>query len=149
MTEFTDLLAALAGHDEARAEDAARRLAGHGESILPALESLLASPEPDERWWAVRTLAAMPAPRTDWLRLALGDESSDVRAAAALALVAHPVEAAGPELVQALQDEDSIVAVLAVQALVAIGAAAVPLERIEDYIAAAAADDPLVPDLAR
>ena len=29
------------------------------------------------------------------------------------------------------------------------GAAAVPLERIEDYVAAAAADGPLVPDLSR
>ncbi len=29
------------------------------------------------------------------------------------------------------------------------GAAAVPLERIEDYVAAAAADGPLLPDLSR
>ncbi len=120
------LLADLTSGDEDRAEAAARRLAEVGEPVLPALEPLLHSDVPDRRWWAVRTVAQMSAPRLDWLIAALEDSSSDVRAAAALGLASHPVEQAAPALVKALQDEDSIVAVLAVSALAALGQAAVP-----------------------
>jgi HEAT repeat protein len=120
------LLADLTSGDEARAEDAAVRLAGAGEPILPALEPLLSSDTSDHRWWAVRTLGEMSSPRMDWLVRALGDGSAEVRAAAALALVAHPAEEAAPALVEALDDEDGIVSLLAVNALAAVGQSAVP-----------------------
>ncbi len=120
------LLADLTSGNEERAEAAATRLAEVGEPVLPALEPLLHSDIEDQRWWAVRTVAQMTAPPLDWLIRALGDGSSEVRAAAALGLSAHPVEQAAPALVGALQDEDSIVAVLAVNALSALGQAAVP-----------------------
>ncbi|MGE5249514.1 MAG: HEAT repeat domain-containing protein [Bacteroidota bacterium] len=123
---YKTLLADLTSGDEDRAEAAARRLAKIGEPVLPALEPLLRSGVPDQRWWAVRTVAQMSAPRLDWLIEALGDDSSEVRAAAALGLSSHPVEQAAPALVKALQDEDSIVAVLAVNALSALGQVAVP-----------------------
>ncbi len=122
-----NLLAELTSGDEERAEAAARKLVEAGNSVLPVLEPLLRSDVPDHRWWAVRTLAQLPAPRVDWLVRALKDESSDVRAAAALGLSSHPTEDAASALVSALSDEDSIVAILAVNALVAIGQAAVPV----------------------
>lgn len=120
------LLADLSSGDEERAEAAATRLAQAGEAVLPALEPLLHSDITDERWWAVRTVAQMEAPPVDWLIRALADGSSEVRAAAALGLSTHPADKAAPALVGALQDEDSIVAVLAVNALSSLGQAAVP-----------------------
>jgi HEAT repeat protein len=120
------LLADLTSGDETRAEAAAIRLAEAGESSLPALELLLTSGNTDHRWWAVRTLGQMNPPRTDWLLRALGDPSEEVRAAAALALVSHPTEEAAPALVRALDDADGIVAILAVNALSAIGQSATP-----------------------
>lgn len=121
------LLADLTSGDEGRAEAAARQLAEIGAPILPALERLLESEEGDRRWWAVRTLGQMGAPRCDWLVRSLADPSAEVRAAAALGLSAHPVEEAAPALAGVLQDEDSVVAILAVNALLAIGAPAVPV----------------------
>jgi HEAT repeat protein len=50
-----------------------------------------------------------------------------VRAAAALGLSTHPVEAAAPALAALLNDPDSIVGILAVNALIAIGKPAVPV----------------------
>ncbi len=121
------LLVDLTSGDEERAEEAARQLAGIGAPILPALGRLLESQEGDRRWWAVRTLAQMAAPRRDWLIRSLADPSAEVRAAAALGLSAHPADDAAPALAGALQDEDSVVAILAVSALLAIGAPAVPV----------------------
>ncbi len=120
------LLADLTSGDEDRAEAAARRLAEAGEAALPALEPLLHSPQPDHRWWAVRTVAQMSSSPVEWLISALADRSSDVRAAAALGLSAHPAAKAAPALVTALQDEDSIVALLAVNAITSLGKDAVP-----------------------
>jgi HEAT repeat protein len=120
------LLGELTSGDEERAEAAAHRIAAAGEGALPALEPLLRSEVSDHRWWAVRTLAQMQSPQKEWLIRAVSDESPEVRAAAALGLSSHPAEQAASALVGALSDEDSIVAILAVNALVAIGAAAVP-----------------------
>lgn len=119
------LLADLTGDNEDRAEEAARQLAEIGAPILPALGRLLESNVGDRRWWGVRTLGQMAAPPRDWLIRSLADPSGEVRAAAALGLAAHPAEEAAPALAGALQDEDSIVAILAVNALLAIGAPAV------------------------
>ncbi len=121
------LLADLTSGDEEKAEVAAGQLAAIGAPIMPALEPLINSKVADHRWWAVRTLGQMEAPHSAWLIRAVADESPEVRAAAALALSRHPVEEAAPALAHALQDEDSIVAILAVNALTAIGKPAVPV----------------------
>lgn len=121
-----DLLVQLTSRNESRAEAAACLLAKHGDSILPALGKLLESPDADQRWWAVRTLAAMREPCREWLSRSLEDPSSEVRAAAALAIAAHPDPAACAGLVECLNDEDNVVAVLAVNALVSIGSPAIP-----------------------
>src|SRR5512143_1319040 len=120
------LLADLTSGDEERAEAAAQRLAEMGAPVLPALEKLLESDVADHRWWAVRTIGQMSLPRTGLLVRALGDGSSEVRAAAALAVSTHPVEEAAAALVKLLEDEDSIVGLLSVNALIAIGKSAVP-----------------------
>ena len=120
------LLAELTSGDEARAEAAACSLAEVGEPVLPQLETLLHSEDVDHRWWAVRTLGQMNASRVDWLIQALADPAAEVRAAAALALAAHPEDSAAPALARALDDEDNVVAVLAVSALVSVGKNAVP-----------------------
>src|SRR5512141_1344350 len=97
------LLADLTSGDEERAEAAAQRLAEIGAPVLPALERLLESEVTDHRWWAVRTLGQMSLPRTDLLVRALADGSSEVRAAAALALSTHPAEEAAGGLVKLLE----------------------------------------------
>ncbi len=121
-----NLLAELTSGDEQRAEAAALQLAEMGERVLPPLEKLLRSQVSDRRWWAIRTIGQMSSPPADLLIRALHDKSSDVRAAAALALATHPAEEAAPALVKALDDEDSIVGLLAVNALIAIGKPAAP-----------------------
>ena len=121
-----ELLASLISGEEARAESAALELAQRGASILLQLEPLLHSKNSDERWWAVRTFAQMSEPHLDWFVQALADESADVRGAAALALTAHPEEWVVPALIPILDDDDSMVRMLAVHALVAIGKPAVP-----------------------
>ncbi len=120
------LLVELTSGDEARAEAAALQLAEAGEPALRALEPLLHAEDADHRWWAVRTLGQMQAPRMDWMIRALGDASADVRAAAALGLGTHPTVDAAAGLVAVLDDDDSIVSILAVDALIAIGQDAVP-----------------------
>jgi HEAT repeat protein len=120
------LLADLSSGDEQRAEAAALRLAEMGDGVLAPLEKLLGSEVADRRWWAIRTIGQMPSPRIDLLVRALQDPSNDVRAGAALALATHPAEQAAPALVKALDDQDSIVGVLAVDALISIGKAAAP-----------------------
>ncbi|MFH1185342.1 MAG: HEAT repeat domain-containing protein [Chloroflexota bacterium] len=130
-----ELVADLIGTDESAAETAVSGLAEGGEPAAAAMLHLLGSADAEHRWWAVRVLAAMQAPPTSWLLRALGDTEADVRAAAALALGAHPDETAATLLVRALGDEDSLVAILAVNALVKIGGAAVPL-LIDSFVGA-------------
>lgn len=127
MPALDDLLADLTSGADDKAEAAASALAPLGEVASPALASLLESPNVDHRWWAVRTLAQMEHPRVEWLVRALNDESAEVREGAALALVAHPVEEAAPDLVKALSDEDSMAASLAANALTRIGKCTVPI----------------------
>jgi HEAT repeat protein len=93
---------------------------------VPALLDLTRSPDVDSRWWALRVLASSPHCLTEWLIPFLNDPAPEVRQCAALGLAVKPDESASQPLVDALSDEDSMVASLAVHALVKIGSAAVP-----------------------
>lgn len=126
------LLSDLTGGDEGRAEAAARKLAEHGRAALPALAALLASPDPDRRWWAVRALAEIADPGVPaLLGAALNDADAAVRQCAALALRRRPHPEAIPDLVRALGDSDRLLAHLAADALAAAGSPAVePLIRV-------------------
>lgn len=117
----------LTGGNDERAEAAARQLAAAGPALLPALQELLASHDPDRRWWAVRVLAEIVDHRVLPLLLkAFGDTDRSVRQCAALALRQRPAAEAVPALVQALGDSDRLLAHLAADALIANGEAAVP-----------------------
>ncbi len=119
------LLTELISGDESRAEAAACELAKTGESAHKALQPLLQSSDADQRWWVVRTLAQMSAPRLDWLIEALRDPSVEVREAAVLALASHPSVQAAPALIRIVNEEDGMIGSLGVQALVGIGPLAV------------------------
>ena len=123
---------------------------------IDELRAWLHDPNPDVRWWAVRTLAAYPAgtPQVaDALRHALQDPDPEVRAAAALGLRQHPTPDAIPELRRLLEAEDAFLARLAAEALAALGPAATaalvdvlrhgnPAARREAARALAQTDDP-------
>jgi HEAT repeat protein len=132
VSSLDDLLADLISENEFRAEVAASELAQLGETAFPRLESILQSSVPDQRWWAVRTLAQMVKPPLDWLIQALDDPSNEVREAAALALTSHPTEKAVSGLVRVLSDADEMLGTLAANALTRIGKSAVP-ELLEAY----------------
>jgi len=122
-----DLLSDLSSGDEERAENAVSSLIELGEDAIPSLLDLTHSSDVDTRWWALRTLAGSPHCRTEWLvPFLLNDPAPEVRQCAALGLAGKPDESATGPLVQALNDEDSMVAGLAMNALVKIGSAAVP-----------------------
>src|SRR5512143_3050502 len=94
-----------------------------GEAALPGLLEAADSESVDQRWWAVRVLAEA-AP--DELLRFLKDPAPEVRQAAALGLGAQVNLRAIPDLIQALDDEDSMVGSLAANALVKAGPEAVP-----------------------
>jgi HEAT repeat protein len=120
------LLDDLTSGDEARAEAAVNPLIDLGEDAFPALQDLLRSTDVDTRWWALRVLGSSPQARTDWLIPFLGDPAPEIRQCAALGLAGKPDEAAVEPLVRALNDQDSMVASLAANALVKTGGPAVP-----------------------
>lgn len=124
--ELRTLLAELTCGDDVRAEIAVSELAGRGAEILLSMKALLDSPEVDARWWAIRTLAQMADPPSDWLIVALADPASEVRQCATLALCHHPDGNAIPSLVRLLADPEPVSAELAANALTAIGGDALP-----------------------
>ncbi len=126
MRDIPTLLAGLTSSDDTLAEASALELAALGEAALPALTSLLDSAEVDHRWWAVRTLAQCEYPPPDVFLRMLEDPSGEVRQCAALALASHPDPQAAAALIRALSDPDRMTANLAANALIAIGAEAVP-----------------------
>jgi HEAT repeat protein len=131
-SRLEDYLAELTSGDDQRAEQAAQGLAGLPDERLPkvleVLQKLLAAPDADHRWWAVRALAALTHPQAPELLIsALEDGDASVRQCAALGLRLRPNPQAAPFLVAALDDADHLVAELAADALAAIGEAAVPI----------------------
>ena len=126
MSSLQDLLSDLTSGSETRAEKAVPELIDLGQEAIPALLDLTRSSEVDHRWWGLRVLAQSPHSQAEWLVPFLNDPAREVRQCAALGLAIKPDESATQTLVQALNDEDSMVNSLAVNALVKIGNAAVP-----------------------
>jgi len=122
-----DLLNDLVSGDEARAEKAVSALIELGEIAIPSLIDLTQSPNPDFRWWALRTLAQSLLAQTEWLiPFLLNDPAPEVRQCAALGLAIKADESAIQPLVQAMNDADPMTCNLAMNALIKIGKAAVP-----------------------
>lgn len=133
MTTLPELLNDLTSGDEERAEAAVPSLIELNADAIPALLDLTRSTDVDSRWWALRVLASSPHARTEWLIPFLNDAAPEVRQCAALGLSIKADESATRHLILALNDADSMVASLAMNALVKIGGAAVPslIERVE------------------
>ncbi|MFN2145894.1 MAG: HEAT repeat domain-containing protein, partial [Anaerolineales bacterium] len=122
MSELKTLLDELTSGDEPRAEAAAVQFVSLGKPALYALASLLASPDADTRWWALRSISEFESPRTpNLLLLGLEDADPQVQACAALGMRNHPTERAIPKLINLLGNEDQLLSRLSRDALVAIG----------------------------
>jgi HEAT repeat protein len=120
--ELRSLLSDLLSGEDARAEAAVAALVGHGEQAFLALGDALASPDPDQRWWAVRAIAGLDADGVgDALIRALEDPEAVVRQCAALGLCHRPAPQAIGSLCRTLGDRDALTARLAGDALVAAG----------------------------
>ena len=125
--DIEPLVNELTSGDDEAAEAAAVKISVHGPGALPALQDLLVSPNPDTRWWAVRTVAEIRDPLVPPLLIeALNDADISVRQCAALGLRLQPYPQATPELVRALDANNRLYASLAADALIATGGAAVP-----------------------
>jgi HEAT repeat protein len=119
--------------DDERREEAAITLGALGEPVLPTLRPLLQSPNSEHRWWAVRALAAWPSqpaaspsPAVSLLIERLEDPVADVRACAALALGALRASEAALPLTRLLGEKSAFVQRIASNALIQIGAPAIP-----------------------
>lgn len=109
------------------AQAAVERLKDQRVAHFPELVSLLDSPDPDQRWWAVRALAETRLPnRTALYQRALEDPAPAVVQCALLALRAEPAPEAVAGLIPLLSRRDSLTARLAGEAVLAVGERAVP-----------------------
>lgn len=127
MNALDDLLHQLVNGSETEADTAARELAALENAAIAPLAGLLHDPNPETRWWAARSLAEISLPEaTAHLLTALQDPDESVQHCALLGLRQHPV----PENVAVLCDfvhaANPMTAHLATDALIAIGAPAVP-----------------------
>jgi len=126
VVELERLIGDLTSDDDGLAEAAVEGLAALGYEALTPLTDLLDSQKTDDRWWAVRALAAQDHPAVPRLLLAvIADDSPDVRQAAILGLRLRPCVEAIPALATALEDVDRLTAHLASDALAACGSRAV------------------------
>ena len=122
-----DLLARLSSGDDRLAEAAVREFTSRPLVALPILRDLLSNADADVRWWAARALAEIQDPEVpELLQSALHDADVSVRQCAALGLRHQAPAEAIPDLIALLDDEDRLLARLAADALIAIGADAVP-----------------------
>ena len=126
MPEISQLIRDLTSGNDIKAEEAIRQMIVLKEDATPLLLTLRDSPNSEDRWWAYCALAQIPEAESNWFIQGLHDEAPDVRECAAMGLSCHPDPVAMSELLDALQDNDSMVAVLAGRALTGIGKEAVP-----------------------
>jgi HEAT repeat protein len=125
-TDLQSLLADLTSDDDSRAVAAVDEITSLGKAALPDLFDLLAVPDPNSRWWAIRVISAIPDPSVPLqLRKALCDPDYTIRQCAALGLSQQLDVESIPDLIETLNDKDRLVARLAADALIAIGGPAV------------------------
>lgn len=125
--EPEQLLQAITGGVDQLARAAVKRLGARQVTHFPGLVSLLDSPDPDHRWWAVRALAVTDlVGRDSLIRRMLADPEEAVVQCALLALREHPAPEAVRELIPLLSCGDALTARLAGEALRVCGEAALP-----------------------
>lgn len=127
------LLRAVAADNDEAAEQAVIALTDKPDVALPALLELAESADSDQRWWAVRGLAALAEEDEDSREAAtpviidaLCDEDEALRCAAALALGQLQAISAIPALVLQLSDGNGWVRGAAADALALMGEVALP-----------------------
>ena len=124
---LTQWLANLQDCDDDQGEAIVQRIASLGETASAKLSQAYQSADAGLRWWIVRASAELPGQGMLALDLkALGDPDREVRHCAALALQQRASPEAVDALVACLGDNDSLLARLSANALVAIGKPAVP-----------------------
>jgi len=141
--EWQEFTSAIAAGDDARSETAALRLhPAHQGELLALMEA-----GGEQRWWAVRTLAAVgDATAMPAVAAALDDADNMTRAAAALALghlaSRFPDESAPflPALGARFADDDGFVRQQAVEGMALAGPTALPL--LESLITPTNGDPP-------
>jgi HEAT repeat protein len=120
--DLRSLLSDLLSGEDALAEAAVEALVAHGEQAFFALGEALSSPDPEQRWWAVRAIAGLESEEVPGALIrALEDPEAVVRQCAALGLRHRPVPQAVGSLCRALDDPDALTARLAGDALIAAG----------------------------
>lgn len=127
------LLSAVAANDDEAADAAVEALTQQGPAACKALVELCGSPDPDQRWWAVRGLAALAEAEDACRELAIpplveamSDPDEAVRCAVALALGRLQAASAIPALVLLLADPSGWVRGAAADALALMGEVALP-----------------------
>ena len=119
-------LSELFSNDDNRAELAAQQISSFGDTAVLTLQETMTSPNSDIRWWTVRALAEFDSQDTTALLVrSLEDSEPDVRQCAAHGLAIQADPNSIPALINALNDEDSLVSRLAANALIRIGEASV------------------------
>lgn len=127
MAALSDLLHQLVNGSESESDSAARAIAALELEAIAPLAGLLHDPNPETRWWAVRSLSEIPLPEaTAHLRNALQDPDESVQHCALLGLRQHPAPENIAVLCDVLRSANPMSAHLAADALIAIGAPAVP-----------------------
>ena len=133
--DLQTLIANLISDDDELAVAAVDEISALGKAAIPGLLELLESPNPNERWWAIRVLSAIPDPAVpSRLRKALRDPDYTIRQCAALGLSQQPDIDSIQDLIDRLNDDDRLVARLSADALIAIGGPAVTdlIDTLED-----------------
>ena len=126
MQDLEFCLSELFSNDDNRAELAAQQISSFGDTALLTLQETITSPNSDVRWWSVRALAEFNSQATNALLVrSLEDNDPGVRQCAAHGLGTQANPNSIPDLINALNDEDSLVSRLAANALITIGEASV------------------------
>jgi len=126
------LLRAIAAQDDDLAESLVRQWTASAAPPLSEMLTWLDARDADRRWWGVRALTAAAhvtggaETLLEPLRQRLHDEDPAVRCASALALAELGLQAATPDLVEALGDDSGWVRASAADALALLGEGAVP-----------------------
>ncbi len=126
MQDLEFCLSELFSNDDIRAELAAQQISSFGDTALLTLQETITSSNSDVRWWSVRALAEFNSQVTNALLVrSLEDSDPGVRQCAAHGLGTQANPNSIPDLINALNDEDSLVSRLAANALITIGEASV------------------------
>ncbi len=122
--EMQQLVRELTRGDDERAERAALALGMCSCEAVDYLRAILSSAEPDQRWWAARSLSLFRCDAAHQLLIELlADPDADVRACAAFSLGEARAEKAVEALAQHLNDSSVYVSAMAADALARIGQA--------------------------